>query len=159
MPKYCIILYYCIYLTYRMFCVKSQLRKRPVIFTIRQKDSAFIVSRYNGFKNKSLFRKLIDPTFSCVSFHITACWCRTVRRSRGSQRLVKERASSYRSCILLIAVSPSSWIRSRNLRPTSPDIGERRDAGGRCIIGSIAFSSERFPIPSGSSLWNYWSRQ
>lgn len=43
---------------------------------------------------------------------------------------------------------PSSWIRSRNLRPTSPDVGEHRDAPAvrwttlRCP-GSIAFSSER----------------
>lgn len=70
--------------------------------------------------------------------------------SHGTKK-PKKSASRERTCIVLpfhvfpIVPPPSSWIRSRNLRPTSLDIGEPHDASGRCI-GSIAFSSERqFP--------------
>lgn len=71
-----------------------------------------------------------------------------LQMSYGTKKLRKS-ASRERTCIVLpfrvfpIAAPPSSWIRSRNLRPTSLDIGEHHDAGGRCVIGSIAFSSER----------------
>lgn len=122
-----------------LICVKSQLKKIS-IFTIEKSWKKWIfIAFYDSVKNKS-FWKLIDSTFSCVSFHITASYDTKKPRKSASRERTRI-VLSFR--VLLIALPPSSWIRSRNLRPTSSDIEEHRDAGGRCIIGSITFSYER----------------